>query len=361
MKGMKGRHIGLWAGIALLGLLGVLGELIRPALAESYAPWDGMEEWFSPEPVQIEKIARDLAASGDAKKLAFAAILGQTLENRFGSKGQYVRSLEHLEESPEEKSEHAMPQETLDNWQKMALEKAKPDDVWVFSMLATFGAAKSESAKAVREQAIVRWQQAEPDNLAPLLHQQGLSTSELFERSKTRHQFIEYNYPILRWMYQTLLQQLPNQQKSITTELIGIDSATSVILAKPLLEFCKKNPPEHSSADWHSCRFIAQTLRQSPSSSAIPPIIGTNILQIVASDEAEKQIFNNERAYFGWLLEQPTQHMDGVRLLEQYSQRLQDENINSELQAIESFLLQEGLPLKPDEESLKPFLEKYKQ
>jgi len=344
----KGRYIAL-IGIALLGLLIYLPEprdtLIKRALPEPLAVWYGIWQWQGLKTKQLHPVVLDLAKSEDPKKRVFAALLGEVLEDR----------------AIEEGGRQLITQETLDNWRKMALEKAEPDDVWVFYMLAAFGAAKSESAKAVREQAILRWQQAEPNNLAPLLHQQGLSTSELFERSKTRQQFIEYNHPILRWMYQTLLQQLPNQQKSITTELIGIDMATSVIFAKPLLGVCKKNPPEHSSENWQSCRFIAQILRQSSSSSAIPPIIGNSILLTLANDEAERQILLNERAYFGWLIEQPTQHMGGVRLLEQYSQRLQDENIHSELQAIEHFLLQEGLPLKPDEEGLKPFLERYKQ
>jgi len=389
---MKGRYIGLWAGIALLGLLGVLGKIYEKELMTlRFGPWYGIQEWQGLETEQLHPVVLDLAASEDPKKLVFAALLGAVLEDKeiekaveqpsidkamFSetpedkSKGwentaksfdDYSKKRQAIEQKREKEGRQIIAQETLDNWQKMALEKAAADDVWVFSMLATFGAAKSESAKAVREQAIVRWQQAEPDNLAPLLHQAGLSADELFERSKTRHQFIEYNYPILRWMYQTLLQQLPNQQKNITAELIGIDAATNIILAKPLLDVCKKNPPEHTSADWQSCRFIAKTLRQSSGSSTIPPMMGTAILRTLSNDEAEKQIFVNESAYFGWLISQPTQHMKGVRYLEQYLKRLQDENINSSLQAIESFLLQEGLPLKPDEESLKPFLERYKQ
>jgi|GEM_PF-1053080 len=390
---LKGRYIAL-IGIALLGLLIYLPEprdtLIKRTLPEPLAVWYGIWQWQGLKTEQLHPIVLDLAASEDPKKLAFAALLGASLEQKEIDKEvkessqnvvnsetfekpsednrddtskllddavKYVKKREEIEEKREKEGRRVIAQETLNSWQKMALEKAAADDVWVFSMLANFGSVD----ETVREQAIVRWQQAEPENLAPLLHQQGLSANELFERSKTRHQFIEYNYPILRWMYQTLLQQRPNQQKNIATELIGIDTATSIILTKPLLDVCKKNPPEQASENWHSCRFIAQTLRQSSGSSAIPPLIGTSILQTLANDENEKQIFHNERAYLGWLINKPSQHIMGVRFAEKYLKRLQDENINSEQQAIESFLLQEGLPLKPDEESLKPFLEKYKQ
>jgi len=389
---MKGRYIGLWAGIVLLGLLGVLGKIYEKSLMTAiYDPWHGIQDWQGLETEQLHPVVLDLAASEDPKKLAFAAILGAILEDKeiekaleqpfidsaiFGktaenkSKGwerttksfdDYSKKRHEIAEKREKEGKRVITQETLDNWRKMALEKAAPDDVWVFSVLATFGAAKSNNAKAVREEAIFRWQQAEPDNLAPLLHQPGLSASELFERSKTRHQFVEHNYPILRWMYQTLLQQRPNQQKNIAAQLMEIDAATAIFPDKPLMDVCKKNPPQPSSADWQSCRFIAKTLRQSSSSSAIPPILGTAILQTLTNDETEKQLFANERAYFSWLLNQQTLQMKGVRFLEHYLKRLQDKNINSERQAIESFLLQEGLPLKPDEESLKPFLERYKK
>jgi len=348
---MKKRYGWLWAGIALLGLLGLLTELffkkefIALTRGADVAAWYGVQEWFSPEPAQIEQVARDFAASGDAKKLAFAAILGQTLEERFGSKGQYARS---LEQSPEEKSEHAMPQETLDNWRKMALEKAAPDDVLLLNMLATYGLAKSDKAKAVREEAILRWQQAEPDNLAPLLYQQTLSVQELLEQAKTRHYYQEYHYAISRWMYQTLLQQLPKQQKAITSEVLGIEAAAAFVNIKPLVDFCKKNPPERSSQDWRLCQSIAQKLREK-SSDAVVRIVGISILQTLLEQDVEKTMLDNERAHIRWLLEQETKHINGVRIFERYWQRLQDETINSKLQEIEDFLRKEGLPLKATE------------
>jgi len=364
--------------LCVLGLLSKIHE--KELMTLLFGPWYGIHEWEGLETEQLHPIVLDLAASEDPKKLVFAAMLGAILEDKeiekaleksaqpvidtaiFGksdedkSKGwentaksleNYSNKRDEVTKKREKKGRQLITQETLDNWRKMALEKAAADDVWVFYMLTAFGAAKSESAKAVREQAILRWQQAEPNNLAPLLHQQGLSTSELFERSKTRHQFIEYNYPILRWMYQTLLQQLPNQQKSITTELIGIDSE-SLILAQSLLGVCKKKPPEHSSENWQSCRSIAQILRQSSSSTTISRIIGISILQALASDDAEKQILDDEYAHIKWLIKQGGQHIDGVRLFENFLLRLQDNAINSEIQAIENFLRKEGLPLKED-------------
>jgi len=348
---MKKRYGWLWAGIALLGLLGVLlallpeprNTLIRWALPEKYTVWYGIWEWSSLEPAQIEQIARNFAASGDAKKLAFAAILGQTLGERFGSKGQYARP---FGQSPEEKSEYAMPQETLDNWRKMALEKAAPDDVLLLNMLATYGVAKNNSAKAVSDEAILRWQQAEPDNLAPLLHQQTLSIQELLEQAKTRHHYQEYNYAISRWMYQTLLQQLPNQQKSISTEVMGIEGDARFYNIKPLIDFCMKSPPKRSSQDWRLCQSIAQKLREK-SSDTVVGIAGISILYTLANSDAEKQTLDNERAYIRETLKQKDSLTNGVKIFKNYLLRLQDESINSELQEIEYFLQKEDLPLKP--------------
>jgi|GEM_PF-6622784 len=44
-------------------------------------------EWLKPS--QIKRVAQDLAASQDAKKLAFAAILGQTLDDGYRSIYKY--------------------------------------------------------------------------------------------------------------------------------------------------------------------------------------------------------------------------------------------------------------------------------
>jgi len=337
----------LWAigiSIALLGLLGVLLKFKQaPDLSAAQAIWQGAHEWFSPEPAVIEHIARDLAASGDAKKLAFAAILGQTLEDRFGSKGEYARAL-----GEEGKSEYAMEQDTLDNWREAALEKAA-DDVWTLNMLATFGPFKSDNAKAVREQALLRWQQAEPNNLVPLLHQQTRSADAFFVQAQRRNQFDDHSYPILRWMYQTLLQQRPHEAKGMTSVMIDIQVGTEIPMNKIPREVCRNNPPEPASLQWEQCQSIAQTLRQAASaSSLVANSVGISVLKALATHDAEKQVLNEEDAYIRGLLKQRSKHMNGVVALKHYQHRLQNENINGELQEIEHFLLQEGLPLKPE-------------
>jgi len=383
---MKKRYGWLWAGIALLGLLGVLltllpeprNTLIRWALPENYAVWYGIWEWSGLEAEQLHPVVLNLAASEEPRKLAFAAMLGiiledkaiekeveqpiidsalfsetpedksKGLENTAKSFDNYSKKYQAIAENRAKEGKQLIPQETLDNWRKMALEKAAPDDVLLFNMLATYGLAKSDSAKAIREEAILRWQQAEPNNLAPLLYQQAFSVQELLEQAKTRHHYQEYNYAILRWMYQTLLQQLPNKQKNIATELIGIDAAAAFPIIKPLIEFCKKNPPEQVSADWQLCHSMAQKLREQPVNTLMR-IVGISILQTLLENDVEKNALDNERAHIDWLFEQSRKHMNGVRIFEHNLQRLQDENINSELQKVEDFLRKEGLLLKTTE------------
>jgi len=385
---MKKHYGWLWAGIALLGLLGVLlallpeprNTLIRWALPEKYADGYGLWEWSGLEIEQLHPAVLALAASEEPRKLAFAAMLGILLEKKaiekeveqpvidgtmFGetseekSKGlentaksftNYSKKYQAIAENRAKEGKPLIPQETLDNWRKMALEKAAPDDVLLFNMLSTFGAATSDNNQTVREKAILRWQQAEPDNLAPLLYQDELSIQQIFEQAKTRRHYQEYHYPIMRWMYQTLLQQLPNQQKRITVELMGIDAAIAIPNMKSLLNLCKKSPPPLSSADWQSCYSIAQQLHEQ--SSTIPRMVGIHILQILSESYAEKNRLGVEQEHIRWLLKQQSEHMKGfLPMLEYYLLRLQDKTINGELQGIEYFLQKEGLPLKATKNS----------
>jgi len=383
---MKKRYI--LAGVALLGLLGLLAELffkkelITLIRGADVAAWYGIQEWTGLKTKQLYPVVLDLAASEEPRKLAFAALLGATLEEKEIAKeiaketeksapivfdnalsgdtpedkskalksaaksiSAYSDKREEIRKKREKEGRQVIPQETLDSWRKMALEKSAPDDVLLLNMLATFGTVKSDTAKAVRDEAIIRWQKAEPDNLVPLFHQQTLSVNELLEQGKTRYHYQEYNYPISRWMYQTLLQQLPKQQKAIAAEVLGFEVAVTFPNIKQLIDFCKKNPPEYSSEKWQLCLSLAQKLREK-SSNTIIHMMGTSILQTLASSDAEQQILDNEKTHIQEMLKQKNDLINGVDIFKNYLQRLQDETINSELQEFKDFLRKEGLPLK---------------
>jgi len=345
-KARKKRYLWIWAAVALLCLLGVLAEIFKKELyilirGSERGAWYGIHEWMNPTPKRVRQAAENLAASEDAKKLAFAAILGQRLEERFGLNGKYARP---FNSAPEIKSEHAMPQETLDNWRKAALGKVAADDVQTLFMLATFVPFKSDTAKAVRKEAFLRWQQAEPDNLATLLYQETLPVDELLEQAQTRSQFVDYNYPISRWMYQTLLQQLANKPKSVVTEIMLIEGLSGFPSIFKITETCKKNPPERNSVKWQQCKSIAQKMREQ-SSNTILRVAGISILKNL-SDDKEKNIFDNEREHIMWLHDQRKKLVKGVQAFERFKQRLEDESINSEQQDMEDLLRKKGLPLK---------------
>jgi len=384
---MKKRYI--WAGIALLGLLGLLAELffkkelITLIRGADVAAWYGIEEWSGLTTKQLYPVVLDLAASEEPRKLAFAALLGaileekeieeeaeksapmvfdnalsgdtpedklKALESAAKSISAYSKKREEIIKNREEEGKQIISQETLDSWQKIALEKAAPDDVLLLNMLATFGLAKSDSAKALQDEAIIRWQQAEPDNLAPLFHQQTLSVQELLEQAKTRDSYQEHHYSISRWMYQTLLPQLPKQQKAITTEIMGLEATATFPNIRTLVDFCKKNPPEHASEKWQLCLSLAQKLREK-SSNTVMHLVGILILQTLASSDAEKQILDNEKTHIREMLKQKDDLINGVGIFKNYLQRVQDEAINSELQEVKDFLRKEGFSLKASEEN----------
>jgi len=346
---MKQRYIGIGAAIALLCLVSVL---FKPKESAWGAHWDRKFimlnlEWPYLPPAQIKQVAQDLAASQDPQKLAFAAILAQKLDSRFDKHCAYAP---FLTQCSAEKSPHALPQETLDGWRKMALEKAAPDDVWTLSMLATFGPWKSDSAERIRNKASIHWQQAELTNLVPLLllYQPALSIDEFFEQAKTRHQFVGHNYAIRRWMYQTLLQQLPDAEKSIVAEIVNIMVDTTLSGNRLLFKICRNNPPERASVKWQQCQSIAQILLHQDV-NFLARIDGISILKNLANSDAEKQALDEEMVDFHWLIREGVFHLERVsNIYERSLYVLQDANINNKQQEMERLLLRYGLPLKPE-------------
>jgi len=343
---------------ALLSQSSQLGLTLNP---QAYWDWYDVYEWRLPPRKQVRQLAQDLAATGDAKKLAFAALLARTLDDRLDDDGMTVATSILQDSEEKQSSEYAMPQETLDEWRKAALAKAVADnDVWALYMLSVFNfGTKSDSIKALREEAVLRWQQAEPDNLAALLYQDGLSAQEIFGQAETRKQWREYQYPILRWMYQTLLQQLPEREKSFPVMLIEIEAGISFPRVRPLMETCKKNPPQPHSPLWQQCKSTAQILHEH-ASDAVARSIGLSISRTLTDDEAEKDRLGNEWAYIRWILRQGEDNLNLPKIFNSYLQRLQDESINSELQDIERRLLLEGVSLQPQEQDIKAIMDEFK-
>jgi len=308
----------------------------------AHNPLDEKIEYLTPS--QLKRVVQDLATSQDAKKLAFAAILGQTLDRRDSQLCQYFQFLRHC---MERKSAQAIPQEILDGWREAALEKAiAHNDVWALNMLATFDRTEeSDRSKAVHDAAVLHWQKIEPENLAPFLYQGRIFGNDLYKQAITRSHFTEYNYPIVRWMYQTLSQQLPHQQKAIAQTVLGIEA--DIPWPDYIMMLCMNDPPK-ISLDEKTCRHVGKLLREQQTSTPLLNARGIQVLRKSATD-VEKQTLDEELAYFRELWKGEA----NVYTIDDYLLRLQDETINSLQQEMESRAGTQGrlLPPRPEKDS----------
>jgi len=295
-------------------------------------------EWFEGKGQQqwVQAI-RTLAQSGEPRQLAFAALLAD----------DWARDLDsdlpaELTVRNRENRQPIAPPSVIQSWRQTALQRAQTDDVLLFAMLASFNHGANSSGQNLQQEALRRWQQAEADNLVPLLYAK-LPAAELLQKAGTRGRASAHGYAVQRWMYRTLQGQLADApQEGVALMVEGFWLGGAVPDFSSLLKTCRD--PEAIAAEYaQDCRHIGEVLHEQ-SESLILRAIGIALLKKQATGAAELQVLDNERAHIRWLTKQRT----GLSLLKapRYALMvLQDPAINGEQQEIESILRLEGLPI----------------
>ena len=304
------------------------------------AAQDAVGAWYT-------RVAEQLATSGEARDLAFAATL---LEGA----GQAA-----LGAGPPEgdvPSQAAPRDPRVDKWRQLASARAGSDVVANLLLLQGDRAADA----TVRKQALERWRKVEPDNLAPRLYAEGAVTDWLPQAG--RHARLDQHYyEQLRWMQAALAALPPGMDEAgvsgggdlpadaaAAVAAAGILAAAVVPGLRPLSEACRDDALATGPTRRADCRQVARVAADTADTSA-GRMFGIGLLQATAATPAEQADAHERRRQLDWRMlawgrvagSQP----DSGAV--QFSRLLRDPSVRTERDLVERVLAEAGVPAEP--------------
>lgn len=322
------------AGMALaLAAFAAQGQAEPPSVKPSAAAAEDQAEaarnraWDA----YMRRVAQELGRAGDARHLAFAAILG-------GPDAALPR--------------HGHGPGQAQAWAQAALD-AGGQNVQAYRLIV---ATKSSETAAVRAEAVLRWSRLEPGNLAPLMYQD-LPASQLLERARSATHSDMGMYEDVRWMQSALLRHRPTAQElaalndglafsveeNAAVAAMGISAAFVFPNYLTLTRACKAELLSEDGQRLADCRHVAGLLA-ARSSTVLDQGVGLALWRQLAQTEAERAWALEQRRHFDWRMDQWSRNMPDTA---QWIRLQFDPSVGNEQQMQDRILQQAGIPAQP--------------
>jgi hypothetical protein len=302
------------------------------------------------------RIAAALAASGQARELAFAATL-QSLGAQAPPMDDATDGALDMDDVPSQ----AVPRDPrIDAWRRQASAHAGKDLLANLLLMQADAPGDGDS----RRQAAVRWRALEPDNLAPVFPD-AAEPDALWPVAQRITRFDLHWYEQIRWMQATLQAMPPTTaeraalldgddvqpDEASAMAAQGIVAATAIPAIKPLMDACRGSALDATPTRRADCRHIAQVMADD-SDTSFGTSFGVGMLMNTASTPAEQADATTRRRTLDWQMLQwgkvaESQPNGGTA---QFLQALRDPSIHSEHQLVERLLKEAGIPLEPPPE-----------
>ncbi|KPN17029.1 hypothetical protein AO715_02785 [Xanthomonas sp. Mitacek01] len=289
-----------------------------------------------------ERSAAALAASGQPRELAFAAVL------------RNLASAAPVDAENDTPSTPAAPDPQTAAWRRDAAARAG-NDVLANTLLA-YG-----SDEATRLRAAQRWLGPDPQNLAPLLMRGG-NADVLLSDARTATRFDLGMLEQVRWMKAALLRTLPTAseraafadagdfvaEEHAAIQAMGLWAAVAIPGLQPLMEGCDVDALRTSTSRAQDCRHVARLMAEH-SDTQLGTMIGLALSERTAQGAAERAEVQARRRTLDWRnLEWGRASMDLPRDgAPQLVRLLADPSIRTEADLVSRALQEAGVPLEP--------------
>ncbi|AOH35708.1 hypothetical protein BGP89_04500 [Luteimonas sp. JM171] len=284
-----------------------------------------------------ERIAAEIAASGQARDFALASVL-RTI------------ALERIGEPPPDDARSR-------EWREAAAARAGADVL--ANALLMMGAGGADDP--IREQAARRWAQAEPGNIAPLLFQDA-GVDALLANARGFDRFDMHMYDQVRWIQSRLLRHPPTAheravmfdgegvpvEEHAAISAMGMWAAVAVPSLQDLLQACDGPDLDATATRRADCDYLARVL-VGASDSSLGRMLGIDMLGRMASNASERAEAQALQRRMDWQMlewgriaaEQPREGAP------QFTRLLADPQVRTEHDLVERILSEAGVPLEP--------------
>ena len=292
------------------------------------------------------RIAAELAASGEARELAFAATL-LPLAGRNPPDGAVPGG-----DAPS----RAVPRDPrVAQWRQLASARAGSDALANILLLQ----GDSRTADAARGQALERWQRLEPDNLAPRLYA-GDADAWLPQAGAYARLDMHY-YEQLRWIQAALAAHPPqaNERAMFGGADVAPDEAAAIAAAgimaavampglRALSEACSGDALDAAPTRRADCRHVGRVAADTADTS-LGTSIGIGLLQATAATPAQRADAQERRRSHDWRMIQwgraaTSQPDDGAA---QFVRLLRDPAVRGERDLVDRVLAEARIAPQP--------------
>lgn len=317
-----------WIAVALaLTVFAAQGQQAQPVAQAGAAGQDRTEAARNEADASyMRRVAQELGRSGDARYLAFAAIVGGS-----GS---------------------SVPPGQAQAWVQAALD-AGAQDVQAYRLIV---ATKARETAALRAEAVRRWSRLEPGNLAPLMYAE-LSAPQLLERARSATHSDMGMYADVRWMQSALLRHRPTAQEwaalsnglpfsveeNAAVVAMGLSAAWVFPNYLTLTRTCKAELLSADAQRLADCRHVAGLLT-ARSTTMLDQGVGLALWRQLAQTEDERAWALEQRRHFDWRMHQSSLHMPDTAV---WMRLLFDPSVENEPQMLDRILQQAGIPAAP--------------
>lgn len=294
------------------------------------------------------RVAAGLSRNGDARALAFAALLDRMASAPTGD----------AMPAGDAPSTRASRDPHADAQVRAAATQAGDD---VVANLLVIAAAGEDGDASLRDASARRWQAADAGNLLPLLFLSMPVDALLVEARRATHADMPM-YETVRWMASAYLRHPPTadelallssgegQSVADVASLMamGLWSATVAPDYEALMQACRDDALRATPTRAADCRHVA-TLLADRAGSALDRSIGLAMLDSLARDAAERSAIDARRLHMDWQMLEwgrvAAQQPDGGAA--QFVRLLSDPAVRTEQQLLERVLQEAGVPLAP--------------
>lgn len=294
------------------------------------------------------RIAPQLAASGQPRQLALAAILLRIATSNW-TEGASAAGDAPSQPSPRDPR--------IDQWRQLALARAGKD-VLANALLMQ---ADTPADASLREQAADRWRRLEPDNLAPLYFLAG-PVDRLLADARSTSRFDVHLYDQVRWMRAALEAHPPTAAESAgllggeqvpldeasTSAAMAIAAAVAIPPQQPVRDACRGDALAAAPMRRADCRHVAGVMADH-SDNNVAQFIGIGLLKGLATTPQQQADALARQRRMDWRMWQwgklsAGQLRDGIA---QFTRLLDDPGIRGEPELVVRLLADAGIPLEP--------------
>lgn len=293
----------------------------------------------------LERITPQLAASGEARALAYAALLRE------------MRAAADWD-----REEPPPPDAQAREWRRTAFSRAGADIV-ALALLAPDPGADTEDAG--RTEALARWRQLEPNNLAAWLHDARATPQQVLEAARAARRVDSHWYAQVRWILEAHRAHPPAPAEAArlhdgaggrpstldgyaAIHAMGLLAATAMPGFQPLLTYCRQVAAEApGSVQAQDCRRTGELLREGD--TALSRSLGFALSERVAAGAAERRALAEARRRFDWQMYEWGRLSEDAPAggIDDFVRLLADPAIGSEAALVERLLTEAGVPLDP--------------